>query len=494
MNISFTKNILICGVLSAFSILPLNGCSNSNQLADPVDRDFSEITISDTLRVVTFNHPITYYLYRGTRRGFDFELIQKFAEEKNLFLEVIVAPTWSDMIPYLYEGKGDVIASMLTITPERAEKVEFTRSYLEVWQVAVGTEDSPAPQSMDELNGREILVRKGSSYDERLRELQNQGLNIDIVYLDEESTPEPPIQLVARGKHQLTIADNLLANLEQQFYPGLDMGVSITEPQQVGWAVRPNSLILLEELNSFLTENDRSAFFNILKKRYFTNTQRFLRHRTAQMAQSQDGKISNFDDIYRDAVTGTTFDWRFIAAQSYHESRFQEDLVSWAGAVGLMQLMPRTAESVGVKDIYDPSENIFGGVKYMQLLYDRYESISNITDRTKMVLAAYNAGPTHLYNARKLAKARGGDPNSWSDVAVSFSLLERPEYYNKDGYSFVRGRSVRRYVADVFHRYAIFSDLVEEDHVQEEEFTTAVFSMTPFQTAMDISIFAMINK
>jgi len=479
--------VLLISIASVAAMLWLVTPDQSS-LPDLVDRDLADIVESDTLRVITRNHPLTFYLYRGMRRGFDFELIQKFAEEKDLVIQVVIPPKWVDMYSYLYEGKGDVIASQMTVTPERNSIVRFTKPYMQVCQVAVGTDESAPPTSLTELEGNSILVRRGSSYDERLRELRRSGMRFNILYLDEENYSEDPVQLVAQGKYPLTVVDNSIADLEQHFYPGLLSGVKLSDEQDIAWAVRPNSPKLADELNEFLTRQDRSAFFNVLKKRYFKNKDRFLKHRSVQIAFAQKGQLSTYDEIFKKAEEDTEFDWRFLAAQSYHESRFQPDLVSWAGAVGLMQLMPRTARSLGIQNIYDPEENIMGGARYMRYLYTHYDFPEEEDDRMRFALAAYNAGLGHIANARRLAGELGGDPDNWNDVARALSKLERPEYYNKEGYAFVRGRSVRRYVADVLHRYQIFQKLMDEEEIEEEKpvfvFDTLEALFSPMLAAM----------
>lgn len=437
------------------------GCGPAGRLGRPVERDLAQIKTSDTLRVITRNHPLTYYLYRGTRRGFDYELISKFAEEQGLVLEIVMPPEWSDMIPALYHGEGDVIAAMMTVTPDRRDQLSFTRRYLEVRQVTVGTSDSPPPQTIEELDGRRVLVRRGSSYEERLRELRRRGIRVEIEYHNELEERDDPVVLVAKGEAPLTVVDNTVARLEQQFYPGLEIGVAITDPQPIAWAVRPNSPELLAALNDFLGRYYRSAYFNILRKRYFENTARFLRHRTAHLALYREGKLSRYDEEFRAAAAVTDFDWRLLAAQAYHESRFLPDKTSWAGAVGLMQLMPRTAEMLGVKNLYDPAQNILGGARYLRKLYGMYGDVDG-DDRLRLALAAYNCGIGHVADARKLARERGGDPRRWEDVAGALRLLEQPEYYRKAEYGYVRGGQVLRYVEDVFNRYDIFRGIVPE--------------------------------
>ncbi len=426
----------------------------------PVKRDLDRIVASDTLRVISRNHPLSYYLYRGTRRGFDFELLQRFAEEQGIHIEVVLPPTWNDMISWLYQGKGDVIAAQLTITPERKRFVDFTDPYLQVQQVTVGTDEMPPPRSYQQLTGETVLVRRGSSYEERLRQLQRAGLDVRLDYLDETVEENDPVQLVAQGRYPLTVVDNTLARLEQHFYPGLEIGMTLSDPQNIAWAVRPNSPKLREALNDFLRRHQRQTFFNVLKSRYFDDPDRFLKHRSAQLSLARRGRISDYDRYFREAGRITGFDWRLLAAQSYHESRFRPNKVSWAGAVGLMQVMPRTAHEMGIKNVWNPYQNILAGARYMRRLYNLYKDSASDDDRIRMTLAAYNAGIGHIANARRLAAETGGDSTAWSDVSVALIRLERPEYYQKDGYAFVRGHTVQRYVTDVIGRYRIFRDLM----------------------------------
>jgi peptidoglycan lytic transglycosylase F len=464
---------LIC----AASLALLLGCSSQSDLSvdsKPVEFDLAQIQERDTLRVITRNHPLTYYLYKGTRRGFDFELLQKFAEEQGMVLEVVLPPTWNDMIPYLLEGKGDVVASMMTVTDEREARVEFTRPYQEVWQVAVGRTEAQPPRTIEELEGRSVLVRESSSYDERLRALRDStGISFEIVYHDELTESDDPIQMVANSRADVTIVDNTIAQLEQQFYPDLLIGASLTESQDIAWAVRPNAPELLTALNEFIERYDRSAFYNILKKRYFESPRRFRIHRTHQIALNQEGRISRYDPFFQSAEAEVGIDWRLLAAQAYHESRFYPEQVSWAGAVGLMQLMPETAQDVGVTDLYDPDQNIHGGARYLRQLLDIMEenlgeNSSDFRNQVSFALAAYNAGLGHVFNARRLVREQNGNPDNWRDVATALILLEQPEYYRQDGYAFVRGAQVSQYVDDILNRYDIFSDIIDGIPVEDE--------------------------
>lgn len=455
--------LLLAGVpLAAFLMIGCSQSSDTSVSVTSVERDLDSIQTTDTLRVITRNHPLTYYLYRGTRRGFEYELIQRFAEEQNIFLEVVVPPTWQDMIPYLLEGKGDIIAANMTITADREDLVAFTRPYMEVRQVLVGTEEYPPPQTLDELEDRWVVVRGGTSYEERLRELQQRGMSFGIEALNAPLDEEDPIERVANGERGLTVIDNSIGRLEQQYYPNLVIGAPLTEPQQVAWAVRPNAPELLNALDEFLQRYYRSAYFNILKRRYFDTPDRFKAHRTALLAMRTEGRISRYDEIFQEAAAETDLDWRFLAALSYHESRFHPDKRSWAGAIGLMQVMPRTAQIVGIDNLYDPVQNIHGGARYFRWIYDMYSQAASHEDRLALSLAAYNAGAGHIADARALARQRGLNPNTWEELRLVLPSFEDPEIYNQFERGYFRGRSVRKYVFDVMHRFDIFRDQVPE--------------------------------
>ncbi|MBZ0264238.1 membrane-bound lytic murein transglycosylase MltF [bacterium] len=457
----YIRLLLVIATIALFLIFMGCMAGDSQKLRRPVKVDFEQIKQRDTLRVLTRNHPLSYYLYRGTRRGFDFELIQKFAEDNDMVIEVVIPPNWNDLIPWLYAGKGDVIAALMTATPERAKVVNFTQSYLEVRQVAVGTNENPPPQVIEEFSGRTVHVRKGTSYEERLRQMRMEGIDVNINPLEDDLDTDDPVERVAKGELPLTIVDNTIATLEQHFFPGLIVGAAVTEPQQIAWAVRPNSPELKSKLNEFLVKEDRSEFFNVLKQRYFENRDRFLRHRSIQLALRNTGEISNYDKYFKQAGEKYDIDWVLLAAQSYHESRFISDKVSWAGAVGLMQLMPRTAHAMGVKDIKNPEQNIMGGTKYMRRLFNLYSEAEG-EDRWALAFAAYNTGIGHLADARKLTRNNEGDPNKWDDVREWLIKLEDPKYYRNAQYGFTRGNQVVRYVEDIFYRYQIFKSLLPD--------------------------------
>ncbi len=430
---------------------------------EPAAIDLDSIQARDTLRVITRNHPLMYYLYRGARRGFEYELIKKFAEEQDLYLDLVIPPRFEDMIPYLLEGKGDVIAAMLTHTEDRAGYMDFSRPYLEVRQVLVGTEDNPPPETLEDLAGRRITVRRSSSYEERLRELQQQGIPLIIESPIDSLNDQEPVELVARGLANYTVVDNVIARMEQAFYPNLVIGMPVTESQHIAYGIRPNAPQLAEALDEFVSRYRKSSYFAILQRRYFQHSPRFLRHRSAQLALRMEGRISRFDPLFKAAGERYGFDWRLLAALSYVESNFYPDSKSWAGAMGLMQLMPITAEELGVENIYDPRENIMGGARYMRFLMKQYDDVETDYDRLAFALGSYNVGWGHVQDARRWALAHGKDHNSWNEVRKVMAQFDQPEFYRDSRNGYFKGRYVVAYVDNVLNRYSAFVRLVPKD-------------------------------
>ena len=113
---------------------------------------------------------------------------------------------------------------------------------------------------------------------------------------------------------------------------------------------------------------------------------RVVQGSSARGSQSGSGARVDIDALVRAAAGRHSVDARFVHEVIRQESNYDLFAVSSKGACGLMQLMPETAKRFGVKDIFDPAENVEGGVKYLRHLMDRYDGDSLLT------LAAYNAG------------------------------------------------------------------------------------------------------
>ena len=211
---------------------------------------------------------------------------------------------------------------------------------------------------------------------------------------------------------------------------------------------------LLAALNEYLDKEYRSLFFNVVYQKYFENPVRMRSHRENRVDHADADGLSPYDEIVRREAAKYGFDWALIVAQMYQESRFNRKARSRAGAIGLMQLLPRTAREFGVKNLRDPDQSIRAGVAYLAWLHSRFEPELTVKDRMWLALAAYNAGFGHVRDARKLARQLGFDPDRWFDnVEKAMRLLSKRAYYRKTAYGYVRGYEVVKYVREIRERY-----------------------------------------
>ncbi|MDE2725138.1 MAG: transporter substrate-binding domain-containing protein, partial [Gemmatimonadota bacterium] len=135
------------------------------------------------LRMITRNNAMTYFIHRGKQVGFEYELMKRFASQHDLRLEIVIPNSHAELLSYLNEGKGDVVASAMTITEERQKQAAFTLPYNEVSELVVVHADGDSIASFQDLAGRTIHVRASSSFYTTLMALQDsiKGLEIAIV-------------------------------------------------------------------------------------------------------------------------------------------------------------------------------------------------------------------------------------------------------------------------------------------------------------------------
>ena len=253
---------------------------------------------------------------------------------------------------------------------------------------------------------------------------------------------------------ELTVADSNILAIEQSYRDDVRPVYTLGEPREIAWAVRPGDTALLAEVNRFWRQEYRGEFHNILSKRYFANSRRIARLQQAR----EDGALSPYDDLFRKWADQTGIDWRLLAAQAFVESEFDPGSESWAGAVGLMQVLPQTAEQVGVDgDLRDPETGIRAGALYLDYLIDRFDPALPLADRLRFALAAYNAGLGHVLDGRRLARAKGLDPDLWFDnVDRVLPLLSRQDYANQSRYGYCRCRETLAYVRQIDDAYAAY--------------------------------------
>jgi len=423
-----------------------------------VTGDLPAIRERGVIRLLTRNSAATYFLHRGELMGFEYELWKAFAEEQDLRLQVVVPPSRDQLIPWLLEGKGDFVGAGLTITDARRARsdIRFTAPYHEAAEVVV-TREGATIGSREDLDGARVAVRPSSSYRETLTELQEDGIDVEIVDVPEERETEWILRQVADGSHDVTLADAHIVAIEQAHGLPVEAAVELGEPRPHGVVVRESDEALRAALDDFVARVREEALYRILHERYFEDTRRI--EANTRIRTDHSGPISPYDELVKAAVAEEEdLDWRLVVAQMYQESRFDPEARSWAGARGLLQLMPRTAAELGVDDPTDPEQSIEAGVAYLGDLRERFDDDLLGQDRTWLALASYNAGYGHVLDAQELARRKGLDEGRWfGNVERAMLLLMKPRYARDARYGYVRGTEPVHYVGTIRDRYQAYS-------------------------------------
>lgn len=472
----FTRYMILGGV----GVLLLSGCTVDKSeeeevshsfpltVTEPVEKDFSEIRQSGVLRMITSYSSGTYFLYKGLQVGFEYELLKKFTEENDLALEVVITGPNESPYDLLNSGRGDIIAANYTITPERKQVVDFTRPYNIVDQLIVVSNDiGYVPQSISELDDIEISVRRNSSYYVRLQELKEEGFPINIKLIPEDVDTETALFQVANGTYAATVADDNIYDAASKYMEGFSKGPLIAESDTIAWAVRKNAPDLTHKLNQFLYKHfrfdengipKRSAFLNVLRKKYYESGNQLADYFSPMFSGEQYGSISPYDNMIKEVAEDYNLNWVMLTAVAAQESRFNPTSVSWAGAVGIMQVLPRFSE-ISPDSLYIPEVNIREGAKILSSHLKHY-SYMDSTNQWKFALAAYNVGQGHLADARRLTIDHNENPNEWEPVSESLLKLMQRKYYQNARYGFCRGIETVKYVNEITNRYNTYQSIL----------------------------------
>ena len=417
--------------------------------------DLSEIRENGVLRLITRNSAATFFLWRGEQIGFEYELLREFAGRQKLHLEVVIAPRHASLFDMLERGAGDVAAASLpSDLALHRPGVVMTRPFNYVNDYLVARHDDDSILAIEDLAGRAVTVRRSSAHWQTLERLREAGLKLDIAPAPENAETETLIAAVGEGRLDLTVAPSHVLDLELGYRTDVRKAFTLRGPVALGWGVRRENPQLLAALDEFLDKEYRGLFFNVVYQKYFENPIRMRLHRKDRVDHEHADGLSPYDVLVKREADAHGFDWQLIVAQMYQESRFNPRVKSPAGAIGLMQLLPRTAREFGVRNLRDPEQSIHAGVAYLAWLHSRLESELTVKDRIWFALAAYNAGFGHVRDARQLARQRGLDPNRWFDnVEEAMRLLSKRAYYRDAPHGYVRGREVVKYVREIRERY-----------------------------------------
>lgn len=451
--------------------------NSKNKYPDPVNIDLNKIKERGSLVAIVDNSSTGYFIYKGRPMGYDYDLLKLFSDYLEVPLEIKFTPSIERAFEMLNNGEGDIIAYSLTVTKERKERVAFTSSHFTTRQMLVQKKpDNWYNLTKDDLEkslirnqvnllGKQVHVRKHSSYINRLKSLA-QEIGGDIIIVEEPDSVETEtlIKKVADGTIEYTVADETVAIVNASYYPSIDVKTPISFPQKIAWAVRPNANELLSEANVWLKKIKKEATFNVIYNKYFKSTRASTLRAKSDFSSFGGKNISQYDEYLKQVADSLGWDWRLLAAQMYRESKFDPNVKSWAGAIGLMQLVPETGRRFGAKDLYNPRQNILAAGNYLQYLDGLwFKTIKDDEERIKFVLASYNVGLGHVEDARNLANKYGADPTVWNDNVEKYLLLKSHKDYFTDpivNSGYCRGDEPVNYVRDILLYYEQYKQLI----------------------------------
>ena len=448
----------------------------SDEIQKPWTGDLDGMVERRVIRVLTVNSKTFYFHDKGTQRGtvvdsfrlFEEELNKKLAAEKklknkNLKVRVVFIPLRRDqLLPALAAGKGDIAAANLTITPERQKLVDFTVPVMaNVSEVVVLGPASPKIASLDDLSGKEVFVRKSSSYYGSLVALNKKFAAgkkplVTLKEAPETLEDEDLLEMLNAGLVAILIVDKHKADFWKQIFPKLTVqdNVAVRTGGEVAWAIRKGNPQLKAVLDDFVTRNKvGTAIGNQLLTRYLKSV-KYVKNAASEEERKKFMALIQYFQKYGDKYD---VDWVLMGAQGYQESQLNQKAKSPAGAIGVMQVMPATGKDMKVGDIKETEANIHAGIKYMRWMIDQYYGNEPMTklDKALFSFASYNAGAGRISQLRKEAARRGLDPNVWFQN-VEYVVAEKI------------GQETVTYVANIYKYYIAYRLLMESQAATKE--------------------------
>ncbi|MBL7939161.1 MAG: transglycosylase SLT domain-containing protein [Flavobacteriales bacterium] len=415
-----------------------------------VERDLADI-VKDTLRVLVLRDPLSWEQRPGAETGLEYELLERFADHGRMRIKVIAMDRPDSMLLALQQGRGDVIAAQYTPRADQEGWVALTRHYHTVRPMIARMREDP-------------LLRKdaGQVFPEKpaLSIWSPFAMDVGIAKtphaMVDTGTPEELLMEVVMGRRAETVVTDAVAGYEARRFPTLEFTPMEGEARPLCFAVRTNAPDLLHHLEAWLGAKNETTFRSTLIEAYLDRVPEAGALRKRSMPVGRDS-ISPYDPDFRKHGGGFGWKWQLLAAMAWKESRFDSTAVSEMGAAGIMQLMPRTAERLGVDSSLVVADHISAAKRYISRLDTLWmRAVPDRDQRLRFVLASYNAGPGHIIDAQRLAERLGLDPKRWEhNVERAVLLLAKPRYYMrpemKNG--FCKGSQVFHYVRDIVALY-----------------------------------------
>ncbi|MEL7185982.1 MAG: membrane-bound lytic murein transglycosylase MltF [Pseudomonadota bacterium] len=427
-----------------------------------------QVLETGVLRVVTRNSPTAYTISPDGPSGPEYDLVQAFADDLGVTLEITAVDSVSEILPMLLSGDAHMAAAGLSITDTRREYLHFGHPYESVDVHLIYKLGTGKPRSLDDILDRTIEVMASTSHVELLSTIQesypsltwSENADVEVAEL---------MTKVAMGEIDLTVADSPDFNIQRHFYPDLRVAIDLDIDDPVAWAFPKGAGdSLLSRADDFIIRADRTGLLTQVHDRYYGYTKKFDYVGTRNFIRHYRNRLPRYRDWFEQAGEVWGVDWRLLAAIGYQESHWRAGAVSPTGVRGIMMLTQATADYLGIDDRRDPQASIFGGARYYARQTERVADTVEEPDRTWMALAAYNVGFNHIKDARMIVEWQGGDPDKWVDISEALPLLSQRKWYTRVPYGYARGWEPVLYVNNIRAYYNILVWLTENEEGQEE--------------------------
>jgi membrane-bound lytic murein transglycosylase F len=415
-------------------------------------RDLEAILQAGALRLITDNSPTTCRIDRGGLDGFEYELVREYARRIGVRLDLVLPPPGHDASEWLELGYGDLVSLHSPVAPSDTGRFLVTPTYREVDLVVVVPAGVDPPAAVWDLGGRRVAASRA------VRELVRR-LPVDPPIIMPPLTPGADmlsaLRAVSRGEAEAAIVDADLARLEVEERPDLQLGPTAMPSVDLAWIVNVSSPELHRSLSRYLVESRRDGWVRRLVRSDLGSWRPPVPVRRPEVPT---GSLSPFDEVLRWAGRRHGIDWRLLASLMYEESRFDPGAVGPGGSAGLFQFMPFTWRELGVEDPHHPADAAEAGARYLRRLMDLFDDLP-LPDRVAMAIAGYNVGPGHVFDARRLARRLGYDPDRWSgNVEVAMLLLDDPEVAREYPSGVCRCRRAVNYTRRILRRYHAYAE------------------------------------
>ncbi len=470
-----TVPMIVRRIGKVFATLLLSALVCTLLVGDKIPSTLESVLQSGELLVISRNGPTTYYEGPHGLTGFDYEIADAFARYLGVELRIQEEENLALMINKVGAGKAHFAAAGLTVTPKRAEKVDFSQAYLQVTQQLVYRAGEKKPESVEDLIGKNIMVVANSSHSENLQRLRQQYPALrwkersDVEMLD-------LLEMVHNGKIDYSIIDSNAYEINSPLYPKALVAFDISEPEQLAWAFpKSKDKSLYRQAEKFFDDIKVSGRIDATMDTFYGHLGEINYSGALLFTHRLKSRLPKWEQSLKQAAETNNLDWQLLAALSYQESHWNPKAKSPTGVRGFMMLTRGTAKDMGVKNRLDPEQSIVGGAKYFASIHSRIPERIQEPDRTWLALAAYNVGMGHLEDARILAEHDGANPDKWADVMNYLPLLAKRAYYKHTAHGYARGWEAVDYVQNIrnFHSIIAWYD-VEKNRLQEIELAQQV--------------------